>query len=304
MPEPSPENTSDPHSAEAPRIGQYVASDGYRLHYRQWVPNTPPRGYVVALHGIQSHSGWYDFSSSRLCEAGFEVRFLDRRGSGRNTKDRGHARHPDRLIQDVTQMLGDVCWEREKTSPLAPVILLGVSWGGKLAAITAARRPELVDGLALLYPGLRARVRPRWYQRWALNLGMLLGADRKPVRIPLDDPALFTAETQWQDFIRNDPLALHEATVGFLNISLQWDAEVNRVPGAIKQPLLVMLAGRDQIIDNLATRRYLSGLGTSHLVLREYAQAQHTLEFEPRREVIFADLIVWLESISRNLGTF
>ena len=56
-----------------------------------------PRGYVVALHGIQSHSGWYEYSSGRMCEAGFEVRFLDRRGSGENTEDRGHAVHPDRL---------------------------------------------------------------------------------------------------------------------------------------------------------------------------------------------------------------
>ncbi len=284
----------------APQIGQYVASDGYRLQYRHWVPQAMPRGYIIALHGIQSHSGWYDYSSRRMCEAGYEVWFLDRRGSGLNAEDRGHAQHPDRLVHDVTQVLEEVCWEREITAPAAPVILLGLSWGGKLAAVTAARRPKFVDGLALLYPGLRARVRPKWHQRRLLKLGMALGAERKLVRIPLEDPAQFTADPGWQDFIKNDPLALHEVTVAFLQTSVALDAEVNRIPELIRQPALVMLAGGDQIIDNPATRRYLNELGTSHLVLREYAQAQHTLEFEPRRETIFADFISWLKGVSRR----
>lgn len=281
-------------------IRESVASDGYRLRHRQWNAVGVPRGYVVALHGIQSHSGWYEYSSRRLSEAGFEVRFLDRRGSGENAKDRGHAVHRDRLVGDVVQMLGDVCWERDNASPEAPVILLGVSWGGKLAAVTAARRPDLVDGLALLYPGLKTQIRPRWDQRVLLRLGQALGAGRKRVPIPLDDPALFTGEPRWQEFIRNDPLALREATVSFLKSSSDLDAELERIPEALCQPTLVMLAGRDRIIDNPATRRYLARLRTPELVLREYPEAQHTLEFEPRRETIFTDLIRWAEGVSRR----
>ena len=286
--------------ALSPRIEESIASDGYRLKYRHWSPAGAPRAYVVALHGIQSHSGWYEASSRRLCEAGCEVRFLDRRGSGQNETDRGHAPHPDRLVNDVVQMLGDVCWEREKTAPEAPVILLGVSWGGKLAAVISARRPELIDGLALLYPGLKARVRANWWERRLLKLGLALGADRKLVPIPLDDPALFTGEADWQEFIRTDPLALKEATVSFLQCSVELDAELDRIPEALRCPMLVMLAGRDQIIDNAATRRYLSRAKTPHLVLREYPEARHTLEFEPGREEIFNDLIDWIQSVRRK----
>lgn len=279
------------------QLNKYIASDGYELAYRHWVPESGRRGYVVALHGIQSHSGWYEYSSGRLCEAGYEVRFLDRRGSGQNTVDRGHARHADRLINDVIQMLGEVCWQRDRNHPKASVILLGVSWGGKLATVVAGRRPELLDGLALLYPGLKARVRPRWYQRGLLRLAHSLGKGRKLIRIPLDDPALFTGDADWQEFLRSDPLALHEASLSLLNASVMLDAEVDRIPEAIRHSTLVMLAGRDQIIDNPATRRYLNRLGTPHLVLRNYSEAQHTLEFEPNREEIFSDLIAWLNGM-------
>ncbi len=291
-----------PHQfgAEPPQHSFYTASDGQRLHYRHWKPAGTPNGYVVALHGIQSHSGWYEYSSGRMRAAGFEVRFLDRRGSGENAQDRGHAVHPDRLIHDVTQVLADACWERDQKTPDAPVTLLGVSWGAKLAAVVAARRPELVDGLALLYPGLRSRFGPRFYQRWLLNLGILLGEGRKLVRIPLDDPALFTGVPDWEDFIRQDPLALHQATLSFLKSSLLLDEELDRAAGAVSQPTLVMLAGRDQIIDNPATREFLNHWGPGPLEVREYPNARHTLEFEPDREAVFSDLIAWLTTISRR----
>jgi alpha-beta hydrolase superfamily lysophospholipase len=255
-------------------------------------------GYVVALHGVQSHSGWYEYSSQRLCDAGFDVRFLDRRGSGLNPKDRGHADHPDRLINDVAQMLSQVCWERELAQANVPVILLGVSWGGKLAAVTAAGRPDLMDGLALLYPGLCARVRPRFYQRWLLTLATATGSARKTVRLPLDNPALFTGQSEWREFIFDDPLALHEATVSFLKSSVMLDQEIHVIPEKIRVPTLVMLAGRDEIIDNEATKAYLKKLRNARLELREYPEARHTLEFEPNRETIFSDLIDWLKGIT------
>jgi alpha-beta hydrolase superfamily lysophospholipase len=274
-------------------IERFTASDGYQFHYRHW-PAAAPRGYVVALHGIQSHSGWYAYSSRRLCETGFDVRFLDRRGSGLNEADRGHAVHPDRLINDVVQFLSAVRHVRDRKSPESPVILLGVSWGGKLAAAVAGRRPELCDGLALLYPGLRPRIAPSRWQRLQLILAMRTDKQQRLVPIPLDDPELFTAEPQWQQFIRSDGLSLHEATVGFLSASASLDAELPSLVTNIRCPVLLMLAGRDRIIDNEATQALFNRFGSTDRHLLVYEHAAHTLEFEPNRERIFDDLIGWL----------
>ncbi len=279
-----------------PHFKHIIASDGYRLFARHWQPSEQPRGFVVALHGIQSHSGWYEFSSGRLCEAGYDVLFLDRRGSGRNFSRRGDVSHGDRLINDVVQVLSDVRRHRDRVAPTAPVVLLAVSWGGKLAAITAARRPELVDALALLYPGLCARVQPTAWQRARLNLARRLDVRHKRVEVPLNDPALFTAEPRWQEFIRNDPLALREVTSGFLLAHQDLTSESLTAAPQIHCPTLLMLAGRDQIIDNEATKGWASRLGTRELTLCEYPDAQHTLEFEPQPERFVADLLAWLDS--------
>ena len=121
-------------------IREFTASDGYRLHYRFYGPqgSETPRGFVVALHGIQSHAGWYEHSSRRLADTGYEIIFLDRRGSGLNEEDRGHAPHVDRLVNDVVQLLSAVRRRRDRQAPSAPIILSAVSWGGKLAAVVCS----------------------------------------------------------------------------------------------------------------------------------------------------------------------
>ena len=284
----------------SPQIEHIVASDGYRLSTRHWRPEQPPRGFVVALHGIQSHGGWYEFSCQQMCDAGYDVLFVDRRGSGMNAARRGDAPHGDRLINDVLQVLAEVRRRRDHVDPRIPVVLLAVSWGGKLAAVTAARRPELVDALALLYPGLCSRVQPTAVQGARLWLARKLDVRNKRIEIPLNDPALFTAETRWQEFIRLDSLTLRDVTSGFLLAHQDLTRESLAAASAIHCPTLLMLAGRDRIIDNSATKEWSRQLGTREFTLHEYPDAQHTLEFEPHPEQFVADLLTWLESVSRR----
>ncbi len=281
-----------------------MASDGYRLKYRHWEPTeSVPKTFVVALHGIQSHGGWYEMSSRHLCEAGYDVRFLDRRGSGMNLARRGDAAHADRLVNDVVQFLEAVKIERNCVAPNAPIVLLAVSWGGKLAAVTAARRPELVNALALLYPGLCARVQPTGWQRFQLNLARLLDVHGPRVEVPLNDPALFTGQPTWQEFIRRDSLALREVSVGFLLAHQDLTCESLAAAEHIRCPVLMMLAGRDRIIDNAASKQWLMRVGSGQVILYEFPNAQHTLEFEPTGPGNFVEqLAAWIDTETRHFS--
>jgi acylglycerol lipase len=273
----------------------FTTSDGYELAYRLWRPAGPPRAVVVALHGIQSHSGWYGYSSTRLAEAGYTVAYLDRRGSGMNGAFRGDAPHADRLINDVvqfTQHLSRIGLDGRAR------ILSAVSWGGKLAAAVASQRPELFDGLVLLAPGLCPHVRANAVQRAALRFGNATGAERRAVSIPLNDAELFTDVPAFQAFIRNDPLALRHVTVRFLQASREIDERFRRDVAAVRCPVLLMLAGRDRIVDNLATRRLVASFGSPAICIRSYPEACHTFEFDRQRHVILEDLVEWLRSHS------
>ena len=271
-------------------VRTYLTSDGLRLHFRHWSAAAKVRGVVVALHGIQSHSGWYDYSSQRLAEAGFEVYFADRRGAGLNDFRRGHADHGERLLQDVRQLVRLV----RREHPDVPLSLLGLSWGGKLAAALACASPALVDRLVLLYPGLKPLIRPTRWQLLQLKFARHHDLRHKPVAIPLEDPRLMTANVERQEFINNDPLALRFVTSGFLNSGRDLDRIADRHADQIHHPTLLMLAGRDQIIDNTKTILTAKTFGTKDLTTVCYPDAQHTLEFESVRDQFVGDLIDWL----------
>ncbi|MEJ7594374.1 MAG: alpha/beta fold hydrolase [Planctomycetaceae bacterium] len=279
-----------------PSIRSFTASDGYRIQFRHWkAPG--PRGIVVALHGIQSHSGWYAASCQAMTDAGFDVYFADRRGSGLNGFQRGHAAHGMRLINDVRALATLARNEQQASSVVGsslPLIIMGISWGGKIAAAAAATFPKEFNGLAMLYPGLHTRICPNAWQRFRLNLARRFEITRIDIPIPLRAPELFTDTLEWQQFIANDPLALHTVTSSLLNAGRDLDRLIAERAADIQCPVLLMLAGRDRIIDNPKTRVLLTRFGTNHLTSVCYPDACHTLEFEPDRIAIFSDLTEWL----------
>jgi alpha-beta hydrolase superfamily lysophospholipase len=267
----------------------HVASDGYAWRWRLYPARGPERGHVVCLHGIQSHGGWYTHSCRRLAEAGYTTCFLDRRGSGLNDQARGDAPGFRRLVKDIAEFLRD-----RRTAACRPLFLVAISWGGKLALALARRRPGLVDGLALLCPGLCPRIRPPRRQRLAIVLSRLVSPG-KLFPIPLDDPELFTATPRWLEFLRDDPLALRKATARFLLESARLDGYL-RLPGRrVEAPLLLMLGGKDAIIDNDRTRAFVARLARGEVQVIEYPEAHHTLEFEPDPDVHVGDLLGWLD---------
>jgi alpha-beta hydrolase superfamily lysophospholipase len=278
-----------------PVLLTHTASDGYRWKYRRYDPPAEARARVVCVHGIQSHGGWYDHSCRRLADAGFEVFFLDRRGSGLNEQDRGDAPSFRRLIDDIAEFLSELKTQNSKLK----TFLVAISWGGKLAAALLRRHPGLVDGLALLCPGFRAVVRPPLRERLGI-LWSYLTAPRKMFPVPLDDPELFTASPEWQQFLRDDPLAVRRATARFLANSVRLDGYLRFVPKYVTVPVLLLLGGRDRIIDNAATRRFVESFATTDRTVIEYPEAHHTLEFEPRPHRYLDDLIGWLEQHTTN----
>jgi alpha-beta hydrolase superfamily lysophospholipase len=265
-------------------INTFTASDGYCLRYRHFPAVGQPRGRVVALHGIQSHGGWYTASCRYLAQAGFAADFLDRRGSGLNDEARGDTPGFRRLLDDIAEFL--------RTGE--PAFLMAISWGGKLGVGLEHRYPGITRGLVLLTPGICPRIRPPASVRLGILFSRLL-TPRRHFPIPLDDPALFTANPARQSYIRDDPLSLREATARFLVSSVHLDIVLKRAPKHVRVPVLLLLAGKDRIIDNDRTRAYIDRFAAADCQVIEYPDAHHTLEFEPDPKPVFADVLAWLD---------
>jgi alpha-beta hydrolase superfamily lysophospholipase len=271
-------------------IREHVAGDGYCWRYRHYAPASSPKADIVCIHGIQSHGGWYEGSCEHLRRAGYRLSFLDRRGAGLNSEDRGDAPSFRRLLDDIAEFLRHL---RGVGGATHPVVLLAISWGGKLACGVASRSPGLVDGFALLCPGIVPRVRPPFRDRIMIAATRLF-APRKLFPVPLSDPELFTATPAWQQFIRKDALGLREITARLAIESVRLDYYLRLFPPRVGCPVLLLLAGRDQIIQNAQTRRYVERIAQGEKDIIEYPEAHHTLEFEPDSGGFIQDLENWL----------
>jgi acylglycerol lipase len=274
-------------SAPLPKIEFYTARDGRRLAVRVWDGTDPPRARVVMLHGITSHGGWYNRSCQHLNECGFEVHFLERRGSGLNVEARGDVDRHTTWLTDVTTYL-------EQIRDGRPVVLCGISWGGKLAAAVARQDPGLIRGLALITPGLYSQFEPNLAQKLALRIPMRARMQNRRMEIPLQPATLFTETPNWRDYVASDPLSLLEVTVRFVQADNRLTRYAKQAAELIHTPTLMMLAGRDRIITNSRCRNFLGRIGAAHKTLIEYPNAVHTLEFESDPHRYFADLADWI----------
>lgn len=271
--------------------------DGYRAKARLFEAKNADYA-AVYLHGIQSHGGWFLRSCRHLCDNGVTVLLADRRGSGLNTGDRGHCDSADQLIEDMDR---SVDWLREKTR-LDKISLVAVSFSGKAALVYAGRFSQKVRSVVLVAPGICPKVNISLRQKISIGVTGLLD-QHKLHPIPLDEPELFTANLPMQEFIANDPLALHEATASFFLASRKLDSLAREAIGKVRAPVYLLLAENDRIIDNDATIRLLEPIlspvysdGGASGAAKIYASAAHTLDFEPDTKAFFDDLAKLLGS--------
>jgi len=274
------------------QTGRLRFSDGYDAFYRYW-PGT--RGAVLYVHGIQSHGLWFEGSAARLAHEGYAVMLGDRRGSGKNTRERGHVTNYRRWLADLAELTDHLA----RLTGKQRVHLLGVSWGGKLAAAFARRSAQRVGSMTLIAPGMYPVVDVRRAVKWRIALAALTNSP-KPFAIPLNDPRLFTANVDRQNFIGSDALGLTSVTGRFLCHSRLLDHHARVYDHRFTFPIKLFLAGHDRIIDN---RRTLQLFRSWHAPVKQlicYKDANHTLEFEPDPTEYFNNLVEWINNANQD----
>ncbi|MCU1488045.1 MAG: hypothetical protein JWN67_4791 [Actinomycetia bacterium] len=113
----------------------WTEARGLRFHHLDWAGGPGPP--IVCLHGVTGQA-WAWSDAAPLLAAAADVRALDLRGHGGSD----HAPDGDyataTLADDVAGLLD------------GPVDLVGLSWGGLVAATVAARHPDLVRRLVVV----------------------------------------------------------------------------------------------------------------------------------------------------------
>ena len=267
-----------PAGAAKPQRRAITLDGGYETSIYVYRPaGNAGRLPVVYLHGIQSHPGWFAGSCAHLAGRGWPVYAVTRRGSGDNVQDRGHC-------QSAEQLLGDVetaCRYALSDCGANKVVLVGVSWGGKLASCYAAwpGRTVEISSLTLVAPGFVPKVDVNLSAKLAITLALVF-RPHKLFNIPLSDVELFTNNERMRRYLRNDAHRLNRATAKFLYSSRKLDVMLSSASrGAIESHTTLILASTDRIIDNGHTQQVIERLTANRAAVKTLPGC-HTLEFE------------------------
>ena len=266
------------------------ARDGYELAYRTWAGHSPT-GTVILLSGVMSHALWFQPLAEPLARSGFHVVGADRRGSGLNRRGRGDAPSPEVLLDDLRRII-----EREHL-PDRPLYLLGWCWGAVLAVNAALELGRSLDGLILLAPGLfPSRVIKG---RMAEQHGLLATRDMDDACLasPISEE-MFTDGHFLDEFILKDERRLTCFTPRFYRAMFKLGAIAIARLAELTQPILLVLAERDDAVDNPHTLRVFEQLNDVPVTIAT-CDSRHGMQFETPVELA-THITSWFESRGKS----
>ncbi len=271
-------------------LSTFTASDGDNLALQEWPldDDQPMRGAVVIVHGLGEHVGRYDHVAQFLNAWGFAVRGYDQYGHGESGGVRGALPDGDRLLEDLADVVDAT---RLRLPDGKPLILLGHSMGGLVAARFVALKRRPVDALVLsspaLDPGLNLvqKLLLAVVPRVAPNLTLGNGLDASFIS---HDPAVVEA-------YQRDPL-VHDRISGRLAkfIADGGPATVARAP-QWTVPTLLMYAGADKLVNPAGSRAFAAAAPKDVVTAHCFEAHYHELFNELDRAPVFALLKRWLD---------
>lgn len=272
-------------------LSPFVASDGENIAVQDWsnYQGDRLRGVVLLVHGLGEHAGRYEALASCLNAWGFMVRGYDQYGHGESGGPRGGLPSETRLLEDLADIVDST---RARIQAKTPLIVLGHSLGGLVAArfVSLALRP--VDGLVLsspaLDPGLNAvqKLLLAVLPRIAPNLRVGNGLDASLIS---HDPAVVAAYLA-------DPL-VHDRISGRLARFIA-DAGPETVALAPKWevPTLLLYAGADKLVNSAGSQVFVAKAPPAVVSARCFEGLYHEIFNELQPAPVFAELRQWLDA--------
>jgi alpha-beta hydrolase superfamily lysophospholipase len=271
-------------------LSTFVAVDGDNLAVQDWPlePGQTLRGVVVVVHGLGEHADRYYKLARRLNDWGFAVRGYDQYGHGESGGPRGGLPTDHRLLDDLTDIVDST---RARMGRKTPIILLGHSMGGLVAARFVALGLRPVEGLVLSSPALDAGLNA--VQRLLLavlpnivpNLRVGNGLDASLIS---HDPAVVAA-------YRADRL-VHDRVCGRLArfIANAGPATVALAP-TWQVPTLLLYAGADKLVNPAGSRAFAAAAPKPVVSSHCFETLYHEIFNELHAEPVFDALRQWLD---------
>lgn len=272
--------------ANLPSEETVTGKDGNQIFFRCWRPDGPASALVVICHGVNSHSGQYEWTARQLVENGFVVYALDLRGRGLSSGERFYVEDIEEYVGDLATLI-DLAKMRE---PGLAVFLLGHSAGGVVSCVYTLEHQAEIDGLicesfAFKVPAPNVVLSViKGLSHVAPHLGVL--------KLHNED---FSRDPEAVRALNADPLIAGEvqpaSTVAAL---VRADERLEKSFGEITLPVFIMHGTVDKATVPAGSRYFYEHAGSRDKTLKLYEGHYHDLFNDYGKEEVMADTTRWI----------
>jgi alpha-beta hydrolase superfamily lysophospholipase len=261
---------------------------GVTIFTREWQPTGEPRGVVVISHGLNAHSGFYEWAARQFTTHGLAVYALDHRGRGNSGGERFFVKKFADWTQDLATFI-DIVKQRE---PGLPVFLLGHSAGGVIACGYALEHQDEIAGLICEDFAYQVPVPDVVL---AITRGLSHLAPHAHVyklknELFSRDPAVVAA-------MNADPLIANEAQPAETMAELaRADELLAKSLEQITLPLLILHGTGDQVTKASGSQEFYARAGSSDKTLKLYEGHFHDLLADVGKQQVMADIQDWIDA--------
>ncbi|MFD0776420.1 alpha/beta hydrolase [Streptomonospora algeriensis] len=247
-----------------------------RLHARAWAPQSAePTWLAVLVHGYGEHIGRYEHTAGVFCTNGAAVYGIDHRGHGRSSGERVLVDDFDGVVEDVHRLIT----QARSAYRRLPLVLVGHSLGGMVAARYAQLHPGELAGLVLSAPVLG---------RWSA-VSRLLAAPEIPDE-PLD-PATLSRDPQVAADYAADDLVWHGPFKRGMLQAIETELARIREHGRLgTTPLLWVHGSQDSLVPVSDTRIGVEELAGEDVAVRIFPGARHEVFNETDRGEVLEEV--------------
>jgi len=261
---------------------------GRKIFTRSWRPDTRPRGVVAIVHGLNAHSGHYEWPGEQLAAAGLAVHALDLHGRGKSDGERYYVAKFQDYVDDVAAFVT----RTKAAEPGLPVFLLGHSAGGVVACLyTLEHQSELAGLISESF----AHELPAPSFALAVLKGISHIAPHAHVlKLKNED---FSRDPKRVEMMNHDPLIAHESQpTQTLAELVRADERLKNEFGKITLPVLILHGTADKATKPSGSKKFYEMTGSTDKTLKLYDGYVHDLLADIGKETVMADLVGWLNA--------
>lgn len=263
---------------------------GLKIFTRTWLPEGDTRGIIIITHGLNSHSGYYQWAAEQFTAQNYAVYAPDQQGRGKSEGERFYTDNIYDAVADVDYVV-DLA---KKVYSNLPVFLLGHSAGGVLACLYSLEHQEKLSGL--ICESFAFKVPAPDFALAVLKGVSHIAPHFHTVKLKNED---FSRNPEAVAFMNNDPLIAGESQPSkSMEQLVKADERLEKEFSRITLPVLILHGTNDKATKPGGSRFFYDNTGSTDKTLKFYEGHYHDLLNDLDKEIVMNDITEWIKKHS------